>query len=149
VSIELLWPKQGWRRSFPSLNYTIMNALLNVKNQIKRRTNRRASQNLIFGLRSTIAIDDLFAARCPVDEGHGPNEDQTLMPTNYAGYKVRTEYQGLRIISLFTGGAMGRPDTQKVSVITVNGRLGMTHVSRQLFPTLLEDARQILLSHCD
>jgi hypothetical protein len=65
-----------------------------------------------------------------------------LMVTNYAGYKVRTEYGRLRVTSLFTGSASSG---QKVSVITVNGRLGMTLVSRQPFPTLLEDAREILL----
>jgi hypothetical protein len=31
-----------------------------------------------------------------------------------------------------------------VSVLTVNGRLGMTLVSREVFPRLLEDAREIL-----
>jgi hypothetical protein len=65
-----------------------------------------------------------------------------LLVTNYAGYKMRTEYGRLRVTSLFTGSAS---PGQKVSVITVNGRLGMTLVSMQPFPTLLEDAREILL----
>jgi hypothetical protein len=65
-----------------------------------------------------------------------------LLVTNYAGYKMRTEYGRLRVTSLFTGSAS---PGQKVSVITVNGRLGMTLVSTQPFPTLLEDAREILL----
>jgi hypothetical protein len=36
------------------------------------------------------------------------------------------------------------PALQKVSVLTVDGRLGMTLVARDVFPTLLEDARDIL-----
>jgi NRPS condensation-like uncharacterized protein len=67
-----------------------------------------------------------------------------LMVTNYASYKVRTEYGNLKIENLFTGSA-AVSDIQKVSVITTNGKLGMTLVARDLFPTLLEDAREILV----
>jgi NRPS condensation-like uncharacterized protein len=64
-----------------------------------------------------------------------------LMVTNYAGYRLRTEFGSLRVISAFTG-SVG--PAQKVSVITVNGRLGMTLVNMNPFPTLLEDAKEIL-----
>jgi NRPS condensation-like uncharacterized protein len=67
-----------------------------------------------------------------------------LMVTNYAGYRVRTEYGGLTIENLFTGSPSFIPALQKVSVLTVNGRLGMTLVARDVFPTLLGDAREIL-----
>jgi len=67
-----------------------------------------------------------------------------LMVTNYAGYQVRTEYGDLKIENLFTGSPSIIPALQKVSVLTVNGRLGMTLVARHVFPTLLEDAREIL-----
>jgi len=67
-----------------------------------------------------------------------------LMVTNYAGYRVRTEYGGLEIENLFTGSPSFIPALQKVSVLTKNGRLGMTVVSRDEFPTLLGDAREIL-----
>jgi hypothetical protein len=67
-----------------------------------------------------------------------------LMVTNYAGYQVRTEYGNLKIVNLFTGSPSIMPALQKVSVLTVNGRLGMTLVARDVFPTLLEDAREIL-----
>jgi hypothetical protein len=67
-----------------------------------------------------------------------------LMVTNYAGYGVRTEYGGLTIENLFTGSPSFIPDLQKVSVLTVNGILGMTVVARDMFPTLLGDAREIL-----
>ena len=68
-----------------------------------------------------------------------------LMVTNYAGYGVRTKYGDLRIENLFTGSPSVMPALQKVSVLTVNGRLGMTLVARDMFPTLLEDAREILM----
>lgn len=67
-----------------------------------------------------------------------------LMVTNYADYQVRTEYGHLKVEDLFTGSPSIIPSPQKVSVLTVNGRLGMTLVARDVFPTLLEDAREIL-----
>jgi hypothetical protein len=67
-----------------------------------------------------------------------------LMVTNYAGYRVRTEYGDLKIENLFTGSPSVISALQKVSVLTVNGRLGMTVVARDVFPTLLKDAREIL-----
>src|SRR5258705_620889 len=67
-----------------------------------------------------------------------------LLVTNYAAYRARTEYGGLKIENLFTGSPAVRSDVQKVSVLTVNGRLGMTLVSGEGFPRLLEDAREIL-----
>jgi hypothetical protein len=67
-----------------------------------------------------------------------------LMVTNYAGYRARSEYGDLRIVNLFTGSCSVMPALQRVSVLTVNGRLGMTLVARDVFPTLLEDAHDIL-----
>lgn len=66
-----------------------------------------------------------------------------LLVTNYAGYKVRTKYGNLKINNLFTGGPAAAA-RQKVSVLTVNGRLGMTLVARDPLLTLLNDAREIL-----
>ena len=67
-----------------------------------------------------------------------------LMVTNYAGYRVRSEYGNLRLKALFTGSSSVMPTLQKVSVLTVNGRLGMTLVAQDVFPTLLEAAHDIL-----
>jgi hypothetical protein len=67
-----------------------------------------------------------------------------LLITNYAGYRVREEYGDLKIENLFTGSPALAPALQKVSVLTVNGRLGMTLVAREPFPSLLEDACEIL-----
>jgi hypothetical protein len=67
-----------------------------------------------------------------------------LMVTNYAGYRARSEYGDLKLEALFTGSSSVMPALQKVSVLTVNERLGMTLVARDVFPTLLEDAHEIL-----
>jgi hypothetical protein len=67
-----------------------------------------------------------------------------LMVSNYAEHRLRTEYGRLRIVNLFTGSPSFMAALQKVSVLTVNGRLGMTLVARKLFPTLLKDACEIL-----
>ena len=68
-----------------------------------------------------------------------------LRVSNYAGYNVRTEYGDLKLKNLFTGCDSLVPSVQSISISTVNGQLGMTLVSREPFPTLLEDAREILL----
>ena len=65
--------------------------------------------------------------------------------TNQAGYKVRTEYGGLRVASLFSAVASGDPAGQNISVNTLHGALGMVHTSRQPLPSLLDQAKTILL----
>ena len=74
---------------------------------------------------------------------NGPLQHE-LMVTNYAGYKARTEYGSMKITDLFTGSSSMTPDLQKVSVLTLNGRLGMTLVARDLFSDLLSGASKIL-----
>jgi hypothetical protein len=87
------------------------------------------------------AVAEEHTARAFLEGVRGTSFAHDLLLTNYAGYRVRTDDGTLRLTSLFTGSpSLG----QKVSVVTVNGRLGMTLVSRQPFPSLLEDAREIL-----
>jgi len=92
---------------------------------------------------SSMTTDELSARDLYWSVLNGPRAHE-LMVTNYAGYQVRKEYGGLKIENLFTGSPSVTPALQKVSVLTVNGRLGMTLVARDIFPTLLEDAREIL-----
>ena len=92
---------------------------------------------------SSMTTDELSARDLYWSVVNGPRAHE-LMVTNYAGYQVRKEYGGLKIENLFTGSPSVTPALQKVSVLTVNGRLGMTLVARDIFPTLLEDAREIL-----
>jgi hypothetical protein len=58
--------------------------------------------------------------------------------------RLHREYGELKIENLFTGSPSVLPALQKVSVLTVNGRLGMTLVTRKPFPSLLKDALEIL-----
>jgi len=67
-----------------------------------------------------------------------------LMVTNYAGLNMKTEYGRLRMVSLYTGSPSAGHEAQKISVLTVNGQMAMTLVSREPIPDLLEDARAIL-----
>ncbi|HTF70757.1 MAG TPA: hypothetical protein VK638_49610 [Edaphobacter sp.] len=97
----------------------------------------------LLGAQSSMISDELSARDLYRSVLNGPLVHE-LMVTNYAGYKVRTEYGDLKIENLFTGSPSIIPALQKVSVLTVNGRLGMTLVARDMFPTLLEDAREIL-----
>jgi hypothetical protein len=102
------------------------------------------AQNFIAGL-SSLVSEELNAGDVYLSSLSGPMIHE-LMVTNYAGFRVRREYGDLQIENLFTGGPSVSPGLQKVSVLTVNGRLGMTLVSREVFPTLLEDTREILIS---
>jgi hypothetical protein len=100
------------------------------------------ARQLLDGMSSSMS-DELTARDLYWSVLNGPRVHE-LMVTNYAGYQVRTEYRGIKIENLFTGSPSIMPALQKVSVLTVNGRLGMTLVARDIFPTLLEDAREIL-----
>ena len=121
--------------SFWDIARTVRENMLPAQNAYRAR-------QLLIELSSMVAEEhnaqDLYRS---VLEGPFVHE---LMLTNYAGYQVRTEYGNLRIENLFTGSPSIIPALQKVSVLTVNGRLGMTLVARDVFPTLLEDAREIL-----
>lgn len=70
-----------------------------------------------------------------------------LVVTNYGNYTIPAVYGKLKLKALSSGSAAGGPKTQKISVMTFNGRLGMTLVSPQPFPHLLEDAREILIEN--
>jgi hypothetical protein len=96
-----------------------------------------------FGGLSSMVTEEQSAHDLYLSVLNGPMVHELLV-TNYAGYRARTEYGELRVENLFTGSPGLRPSLQKVSVLTVNGRLGMTLASREMFPTLLEDAREIL-----
>jgi hypothetical protein len=97
----------------------------------------------LLGALSSMMSDELSARDLYWSVLNGPRAHE-LMVTNYAGYQVRTQYEGLKIEKLYTGSPSVTPALQKVSVLTVNGSLGMTLVARDMFPTLLEDAREIL-----
>lgn len=71
-----------------------------------------------------------------------------LMVTNYGNAEVRTAFGPLKLNALSSGSASGDGDTQKISAITVDGQMMMTHVSPAPFPSLLEDARTILAWTC-
>ncbi len=68
-----------------------------------------------------------------------------LMVTNYGNTNVRTTFGPLTLSALSSGSASGGAETQKISAITVDGRMMMTHVSPDPFPALLDDARAILV----
>ena len=97
----------------------------------------------LFGALSSMVAEEQNAHDLYLSVLNGPLAHELLV-TNYAAYRARTEYRGLKIENLFTGSPAAQASVQKVSVLTVNGRLGMTLVSREVFPTLLEDAREIL-----
>jgi hypothetical protein len=100
------------------------------------------ARHLLDGL-SSMMSDELSARDLYWSVLNGPRVHE-LMVTNYAGYQVRTEYGDIKVENLFTGSPSIIPALQKVSVLTVKGRLGMTLVARDMFQTLLEDAREIL-----
>ena len=68
-----------------------------------------------------------------------------LMVSNFAGYSPRTEFGPLRLTLLFTT-VNGGPDMGTVGVCTLEGRLGMTLVTRQLASGLLDALKDSLVA---
>jgi hypothetical protein len=71
-----------------------------------------------------------------------------LMVTNYGNARVRTAFGPLKLNALSSGSASGDVDTQKISAITVDGQMMMTHLSPAPFPSLLDDTRAVLARMC-
>jgi hypothetical protein len=86
--------------------------------------NADGARHLLGALSSMIA-DEVSTRDLYWSVLNGPQVHE-LMVTNYAGYRVRTECGNPKIENLFTGSPSIIPALQKASVLTVNGRLGMT-----------------------
>ncbi len=67
-----------------------------------------------------------------------------LMVTNGGSYRFPTQYGELRVTALISGVASGSPPVQTISVNTLDGALGMAHISRQPIAGLLEQANNLL-----
>ena len=70
-----------------------------------------------------------------------------MLMSNYASYKLRTDYKRLHITAALASVISGIPEIQTITVLNENGVLGMTHASRGPFPHLLEDALKILMEN--
>jgi hypothetical protein len=70
----------------------------------------------------------------------------TLMVTNYGRLKIPTYYGRLQLQSISPFVNSGAPHTQTVSVATLSGLLCMTNVSVEPVASLLENARNLLIS---
>ena len=71
-----------------------------------------------------------------------------LMISNYGDPGVRTNFGHLTLKALYPSVITGGVDTQSISAVTVEGNLYITHTSRQPFPSLVEDACDILRDEC-
>ena len=107
------------------------------------------SESIAFGLNAVRGVvaregdpDDLTS----IDPGGFYNHD--LMISNYGDTGVRTKFGDLTLGSLYPSVITGGINTQSISVVTVDGRLYITHISRQPFPSFVEDACAILLQAC-
>jgi len=71
-----------------------------------------------------------------------------LMISNYGDPDVRTNFGRLTLKALYPSVITGDIETQSISVLTLDGTLHITHISRWPFPSLVEDACAILLDAC-
>jgi hypothetical protein len=71
-----------------------------------------------------------------------------LMISNYGDPGVRTRFGRLTLRALYPSVLSGFGDTQSISMITVGGTLYISHASRQLLRSLVEDALAILRDAC-
>lgn len=67
-----------------------------------------------------------------------------LMLTSYGAYPIESHVGHLRVLRLFTAGFSGGPETQKFSTLTLDGSLGITHVSPAPFPRMLPAVKEML-----
>jgi hypothetical protein len=72
-----------------------------------------------------------------------------LMISNYGDTGVRTTFGDLTLKALYPSVITGGINTQSISAVTADGRLYITHISRQPLPALVEDACAILLGACN
>jgi hypothetical protein len=70
----------------------------------------------------------------------------TLMVTNYGRLEIPANYGRLQLQSISPFVSSGAPYTQTVSVATLSGLLCMTNVSVEPVASLLEKARNLLIS---
>jgi len=71
-----------------------------------------------------------------------------LMISNYGDPGVRTQFGHLTLKALYPSVITGDVNTQSISVLTVDGALHITHISRQPFPSHVTDACDIFLNAC-
>jgi len=74
--------------------------------------------------------------------------DHDLMISNYGDPGVRTGFGRLKLKALYPSVITGGVNTQSISVLTVDGALHVTHISRRPFPSLMDDACIILRDAC-
>ena len=126
----------------PSDDQDFWNSARAVKASLRLSQSRDGAANTIAWI-GTLFVDEQTPAEVYAAAQTAPLAHH-LMLTNYGAYKMRTDYKALHLDSLYSGAANGLPGTQKVSVLTTNGRLSMTLVSQEPFPRMLETGRTIL-----
>jgi hypothetical protein len=109
----------------------------------------QSKESIAFGLNAVRQVvaregdpDDLMS----IDPAGFYNHD--LMISNYGDTGVRTKFGDLTVRALYPSVITGGINTQSISAATVGTRLYITHISRQPFPSLVEDACAILLEAC-
>jgi len=110
-----------------------------------------SSQSLDGARKGMLGIRKMLAHECdPYDPSAfptgGPEHDLKL--SNYGDPKVRTDYGALQLRALYPSHLSGQVSTQCVSAITVDGKLCVCHVSREMLPSLLEDSLTLLREAC-
>ena len=83
----------------------------------------------------------------PGDTSTMKNRKQ-LMISNYGDRGVRTIFGDLTLKSLYPSVLSGDGETQTISAVTLNGALHITHISRQPFPSLMDDALSMVMEAC-
>jgi hypothetical protein len=73
----------------------------------------------------------------------------TLRINNYGRQAIESQYGHLRVKWVTPAEMHGAPHTQSISVATVDGLLCMTNVSAEPVPSLLGNARRLLLAQLD
>lgn len=116
-----------------------------IREEIRSTQNIQVSRTLLLRVRSMLAqeMDPYDLSTLKIGVNH------QLKLSNYGKPLEKTDYGALRLTALYPNCVIGEPDTQAISVITVNGALCLCHVSREPFPSLLADSLALLQEVCD
>lgn len=130
----------------PSPDRSFWELARTVSDELAKSRTREAVRARMLRLRELVDVEHDPAGFAALLR-KGPMQHD-LMVTNYGNEPLRTAFGPLKLNALSSGSASGAVDTQKVSAITVDGRMMLTQVSSAPFPSLLADTRAVLARTC-
>jgi hypothetical protein len=78
----------------------------------------------------------------------GEQSQYRLLVSNLGEVRLRARYGNVEVKTLILGVATGAPSVQTITAGTLHGSLGLTLISREPVPGILQEAQSVLLNAC-